>query len=201
MSIEHVIPQSCTHEDFKTHYSRYGALKRKRIYFVDPKTLQTILSKKKEVFRGRRSHPHFIAYENLVASCKGLLPDENEKFGRHCCNHKRENKKIIPIFFLNNVPLIIKYEKDGELTYPLRYEETIDEVINLKYLTLKRMRKAWAEVYSEYSLHEITSATGDRIKDIVAVFSSDLRSILYKETYWKLFLQYRWFYSYFQNQH
>jgi len=30
--------------------------------------------------------PHFIAYENLVASCNGYIPDEGKA---KCCNNKR----------------------------------------------------------------------------------------------------------------
>lgn len=175
-NLEHIIPQSCLSKEECKDYFKHG-VKRNIILWNEDRTKKLRTP----------PYPHFIAYENLVASCKS-----NDH-----CNHKRGKDKIIPIFFLNNASSIIQYEKDGELTYSEEYKDTV-KAINLNYLTLKRMREAWAKVCTECSLHEITSATGERRKDIIAIFSSDLRS--YIEKNWELFLQYRWFYSYFHTR-
>jgi hypothetical protein len=213
MTIEHVAPQACSINDFNIYYTRFGAIKCKRAFWADNKGLvmRIIINKKTKNLHSKRSRPHFMAYENLVASCNGKLPkdrndkdtsdskDTSDEYGKFCCNNKRGMQRIVPIFFLNNASKIIRYAKDGKLIYDeIKYKKDFVDIVNLDYFVLVRMRKAWFQVCNEFELKKIIEAKGEQIKDVSSVISSDIK--IFIESYWDLFLQYKWFYSYYKHK-
>lgn len=199
VTLEHVMPHNLKEETLKEevkYYKHYGRLK--QVYYapeipVAPK-LRT------------PPYPHSIAYENLTASCKGRIFDGSGEYKMHqCCNNPRGNKKIIPLFFLSNISEMIEYEKDGRISdNGDRYKASIDS-LKLNHDTLIFMRKIWArivmyhiEIKQVWSAKDNIEIRRDIIDDIDLERSE--RQNLKVDTYWKLLIEYHWFYYYFMKR-
>ncbi|NBK99891.1 MAG: hypothetical protein EOM50_18145 [Erysipelotrichia bacterium] len=198
VTLEHVMPH---HLDDKKrqeeimYYSKFGRLKRGKITYCPDEELSTKLH--------TPPYPHCIAYENLVVSCQGKVFEGGEKYVLHkCCNNFRGNNKIIPLFFIPRVVEIVRYEIDGTLTYFEKYDSTIKS-LNLMHSTLIFMRKTWAKiVINKISLNQVNKALTDieiraNIIDDIDINLSE-RKNLRIDLYWKLLIEYHWFYKYFQ---
>ena len=201
-TLEHVMPRKTKMGDYNTitHYlnsARY--MKRYVKWTKEPPRYRVKVP----------PFPHYCAYENLVASCDGSIyelknPDYQYPSKLHnCCNNIREQKEIIPMFYLKNINSVLIYEKDGELTYDDMYDSTI-QAINLEYPTLKLMRRAWAKICRGYTVEDVKNAVDDKdLRDIIiddSLLSSVDGNLLKKDNFWNLLLEYRWFYSYFKKK-
>jgi 5-methylcytosine-specific restriction endonuclease McrA len=87
-TLEHIIPNKSNESTVMDEYIAYGEIA-KNVFFwkkeSDSRSLQP------------PPFPHILAYENLVASCNGDIPDG----GLHqSCNNIRKQKKIIPVFYI-----------------------------------------------------------------------------------------------------
>jgi hypothetical protein len=148
--------------------------------------------------------PHFIAYQNLVASCNGELIDKNgHKLERHqCCNNRRESDFIIPFFFIPNISQIITYSKDGDIICDEEFVETF-RCLNLADGTLKLLRNAWYFLGRNVSETEIEASKNDLEKrfEILdeAEMDQKIKNTLLSDIYWNLFCEYKWFHSYYRS--
>lgn len=182
---------------FPEIYSKFGRLKRGKIYYCPDKEIP--ISPKLHT----PPYPHCIAHENLVASCQGKVFEGGEKYILHkCCNNFRGNDKIVPLFFIPRAAEIVRYEIDGTLTYFEKYESTISS-LNLMHSTLIFMRKIWAKiVINNISLNQVNKALTDNDIRINIIDDIDIdiseRKNLRIDLYWKLLIEYHWFYNYFQ---
>lgn len=178
-------------------YRKFGRLKRGKIYYCPDKEIP--ISPKLHT----PPYPHCIAHENLVASCQGKVFEGGEKYILHkCCNNFRGNDKIVPLFFIPRAAEIVRYEIDGTLTYFEKYESTISS-LNLMHSTLIFMRKIWAKiVINNISLNQVNKALTDNDIRINIIDDIDIdiseRKNLRIDLYWKLLIEYHWFYNYFQ---
>ena len=145
--------------------------------------------------------PHILAYENLVASCKGIIP---EKSSAQCCNIKRGEEEIIPVFYITNARNEFNYDVSGVIVCDSKYYDTI-EVLGLEAPTLQRFRRCWLNLPSQYDASDVNDACIDedlRHKiiddmDYSRISTSD-RGTIFNPTYWKAFAKYFWFYEYKQ---
>ncbi|KAA6312637.1 hypothetical protein EZS27_036462 [termite gut metagenome] len=194
LTLEHVIPQNVKNDNISEieHYYKF-------VSSFDVIYMPKIESNKELEYP---PYPHRIAYENLTASCDGSIYDGGEEYILHkCCNEKRENDKIIPLFFLPRIHYILKYEEDGRLTYPEEYDKTIKS-LNLDCDSLRVIRKVWARIRNnKITIPEVESAEMDfnQRKDIVVQLDleqSEEKNIKH-DLYWKLLIQFKWFYGYF----
>lgn len=203
VTLEHVMPHHITNnksqKDEIRYYSKFGRLKRKYVYYCPDANIPLSPQLCTPPF------PHCIAYENLVASCNGKVFEGGEKYLLHkskCCNNFRGNDKIIPLFFMPAVAEIIYYEIDGTLTYIEKYHPTISS-LNLMHPTLIFIRKVWAKiVINNISLSLVNKALTDNeartdIIDDIDIDKSE-RNTLKADVYWKLLIEFYWFYGYFQ---
>lgn len=178
-------------------FCKFGRLKRGKIYYCPDKEIP--ISPKLHT----PPYPHCIAHENLVASCQGKVFEGGEKYILHkCCNNFRGNDKIVPLFFIPRAAEIVRYEIDGTLTYFEKYESTISS-LNLMHSTLIFMRKIWAKiVINNISLNQVNKALTDNDIRINIIDDIDIdiseRKNLRIDLYWKLLIEYHWFYNYFQ---
>lgn len=185
------------YSSFPEIYSKFGRLKRGKIYYCPDKEIP--ISPKLHT----PPYPHCIAHENLVASCQGKVFEGGEKYILHkCCNNFRGNDKIVPLFFIPRAAEIVRYEIDGTLTYFEKYESTISS-LNLMHSTLIFMRKIWAKiVINNISLNQVNKALTDNDIRINIIDDIDIdiseRKNLRIDLYWKLLIEYHWFYNYFQ---
>ena len=200
VTLEHVMPHHLEDKKRKEevkYYSKFGRLKRGKIYYCPDKEIP--ISPKLHT----PPYTHCIAHENLVASCQGKVFEGGEKYILHkCCNNFRGNDKIVPLFFIPRAAEIVRYEIDGTLTYFEKYESTISS-LNLMHSTLIFMRKIWAKiVINNISLNQVNKALTDNDIRINIIDDIDIdiseRKNLRIDLYWKLLIEYHWFYNYFQ---
>lgn len=203
VTLEHVMPHHIKNDTSKKdeikYYSKFGRLKRKHVYYCSDADIPSSPKLRTPPY------PHCIAYENLVASCNGKVFDNGKEYGLHkskCCNNFRGNEKIIPLFFIPRVAEIISYEIDGTLTYIEKYHPTISS-LNLMHPTLIFIRKVWAKiVINNISLSLVNKALiDDKVREeIIEDIDIDKseRNTLKAGVYWKLLIEFYWFYGYFQ---
>lgn len=207
-TLEHIVPQTATEKDFEEYK------KDEFTHIKEHLLLSSEYTKKKNP--SFDPLPHTVAYDNLVASCKGLFPKlskignaEQDESG-HCCNNKRGNDKALPIYFLHDVSDIIRYHKSGRIIYEYNdpwYEACVEMVGNarLNWETLTDIRQLWfvmrdvpkRDILSCKDENErrdliqdnlyLTDINGDRIKQLTKKFK--------KKEYWSVFLLYDWFHT------
>ena len=194
-TLEHIIPNKTKKQEVFDKYMDVDILR------------DNVISWTKDHFQTKQNtppFPHFIAYQNLVASCNGELPTENlSKIILHqCCNNRRSDNYIYPLFYLKNINEEISYSKDGDILYDDQYKKTI-EVLNLNQNTLKLMRKAWFQIGIEYTVKDVEYAIANQIKRSEILDDIDielnLKMTLKTELYWKFLFQYNWFFNYYKN--
>lgn len=151
--------------------------------------------------------PHTVTFENLVASCNGTFPDKDG--AAQCCNHRRGQRHIYPLFYISGIENEITYMEDGTMQPAVRcarqveYRQTIDSV-RLNCQNLKDIRRLWHLLGNE-DRDVLVACLNDRNlrnRKLMAVLSLDNRLIkqdinilnkFMKDEYWKTFLLYHWF--------
>lgn len=193
-TMEHVIPKGVDENALNSYISKYPLCFTEVVHrssFTNTSTTPP--------------YPHQVAYQNIVASCKGIL-DENSQ-SSYCCNNKRVRNEINPIMFNRRAEQCVEYVAfSGEIrsccTTDISIELTIIN-LGLNNDTLKEIRMLWALITKKGTL--ISSSTKKR-NVIQSLFGTDLFSAIplaYKkyftnDYYWRLLQSYRWFEGYFQ---
>lgn len=187
-TIEHIIPNNAKEIKSYDLYSSYGRIG-ETVFFWEKDLRETKITR-------MPPFPHILAYENLVASCNGFIPENG--YGK-CCNNKRGSDDIIPVFYLHSV---FEYDPDGRIDCDILYENTITS-LGLDQDTLTLFRRCWLNLPSSYNPLDVINAIADEdlrdqiIDDMTFEFISiDDRLTITAEVYWKSFANYFWFYSY-----
>ena len=203
VTLEHIIPQSCSPDDFK----KYMDLN------VYPLTAQEVIRTADftgvdDIKTDRR--PHTVTFENLTASCEGKFPDKGGS--SLCCNNKRGEKNIYPLFYVADVENELEYMDDGSVypnercSHPIEYVETIQHV-RLNCQSLKDIRRLW-HLFGNVPYEKIESCLTDK-----ALREETLLNVLFQnpdmsgqdekisnkfrtnDDYWHTLLLYRWFHQ------
>lgn len=148
-----------------------------------------------------------MSYHNLVASCDGTTFENNRIQGSRCCNNKRQNRFVLPIFLKDGLASGIHYTSKGELDYDdtIYNSKWFDENhLNLNNYWIKLVRKIWYRIsQSEYTAQNVDEARNDKslrqniIDDID--FGNEISSWSDNDSAWNLLSEYSWFYQYYKN--
>ncbi len=194
LTLEHVMPRKIK-DDLANQLLFYSK-------YISPAKVKYQTAINQKIQLTPPPYPHEIAYENLTASCDGRLYEGGNKYRLHaCCNNKRGNEKIIPLFFLPRIHYILIYEEDGRLTYEEEYDSTIKS-LNLDCSSLRLIRKVWAcLINNNIKIADVKTAEKDKNlrKDIIVQLGLERseESNIKNDLYWELLLQFYWFYGYF----
>lgn len=205
VTLEHIIPNHISESDFerdKARYSDYFKFDKKHIKVF----VHGVWEDKKKQLKPP-PFPHFVAYDNLVASCDGrTLNNLDIITPHHCCNNYREDRFVAPLFYKENVEDLIRYDSKGNIDCDEKYVRYLDErALNLMTYSFCQIRRFWRIIaQSEYTVDDILNARTDttRRNDIIDDISdnSDRWNSVRKEIVWKLFADYSWFYYYYTRQ-
>lgn len=217
-SIEHVMPHHCKKKNGEVDYRTINYYKRFNKNFKNVAYIH--LNGSTHRWHTGPKYPHFCAYENLVLSCDGSLfvDEDNEKniypSKLHlCCNERRGNKQIVPLFFLSNVKELIVYKEDGRIEISnkvksilrqIELSNTIDELV-LDHERLIIIRQVWCLIAKShlYGIDEVKIAISDDTlrRNILADCGVPARieKRVRQPIYWSLLYDYYWFYRYFSN--
>jgi len=155
-------------------------------------------------------HPHYVSYHNLVASCNGQTAcchgEDYKEISHNCCNNKRQERFVMPIFYDEKVEELFGYGKDGKLVYDDEcFEEKWFDKDHLNLISdwLTSVRRFWYELsHSEYSVEDVEKAITDEdlrteimdeIDPQARIFAAGLPDRL-----WIIISEYSWFYHYYR---
>lgn len=200
ITLEHIIPQSCD----KAKFNLYIGLN------VSPLTADNVVRTGDFTSVPNVStppRPHTVTFENLVASCDGTFPDKDGT--SQCCNHKRGDNEVYPMFYVATVGDEITYMDDGSMqpsvgcAHQMEYRRTIENV-RLNCQNLKDIRRLW-HLFDCEEFQVLVSCLDDknlRNRTLITVLfkqkdlverDSDILTKFMKDDYWKTFLLYHWF--------
>lgn len=159
VTLEHIIPQSSD----VAKYNYYIGLN------VTPLSANNVV--RTGAFTGVQNivippRPHTVTFENLVASCNGTFPDKTGS--SQCCNHKRGNEDIYPMFYVVTVGNEITYTQDGSMqpntqcTHQAEYRTTIQKA-RLNCTNLQDIRRLW-HLFAGERIDNLTACLADKNK-------------------------------------
>ena len=199
-TLEHIIPQNSQTTE---GYDKYHELSNQEILLTKDYTSAQI--------QNRPPYPHTVAWNNLVLSCKGQFPLDNN-VSSHCCNNARLSDYAPPVYYLSDIEDCISIMQDGSIRARIgnRYDD-VDSTIKaakLNCLALKEIRRLWY-LLRDLPYKEIVRCVYDRnlrMKTLVSAFTmNNLKDIHFvfkyqKDDYWQVFMKYHLFYRIFQGK-
>lgn len=193
ITLEHVIPNKSAAVEF-AFYKAMPITAFSRVKHIDDFV--------SSIFRANSSFlyfPHTVAYENLTASCDGLLQPGNET--RCCCNNKRGNARIYPIMLDSAIASSVCYGKSGILYFdppadPLIQNSIGPNALDLNNQTLKDIRALWGKIKNSH----LDLSRGLMETDVLEVLGDNAPERFHKfylnPYYFNLLKDYDWFYLY-----
>ena len=189
-TLEHIIPNKAPDSATYSDYAQYGEIATNVFFWMENMRFSKI---------NTPPFPHIIAYENLVASCNGYIPDEGQA---KCCNNKRGAEKIIPLFYIPNAKEEFTYNDKGLILCHAKYYNSI-RILGLENHTLQLFRRCWLNLPAQYSIKDVCKANIDSMLRIQIVDDMDFskislsdRTTIQNQTYWNSFKNFYWFYRY-----
>ena len=205
VTLKHVIPHKITPKEWEHDRAKYRQFSNLRDDKVTVCLGGKLIDPKRRF--GMPPFPHFIAYDNLVASCNGqTLNEDGEEIKQHCCNNMRGNNYVEPLYFHSNVAEEIGYDGRGHIICAEEYVPYLQKEIGVNIMSpfLNRVRLFWKQVAdSEYTVEQLYEAESDeelRQNIIDDIFVTDLLGewqFLMKRKNWSIYLAYDWFCSYY----
>lgn len=209
MTLEHVIPHKISQEEWDKDKERYRKIPQFNVDNLDVCIGGNITNPYKKF--GMPPYPHFLAYDNLVASCNGQTLDESLNIvPHHCCNNMRGKNYIEPLYFHSNVSSEIMYDGRGHIQCSEEYVPYLQEEtgINIMSSFLNDVRLFWKKIAdSDYTVEQVFKAEDDydlRINIIDDIFTTDPTGhwlFLLEQRFWCIYSEYDWFYSYYYKRH
>lgn len=199
-TLEHIIPQSSATAD---GYNRYNELSEHEIIL----TSDFVSAHNQSC----PPYPHTVAWNNLVVSCNGCFPLDNN-VSSHCCNNARSSDFAPPVYYLRDIGSRIVFMQDGTMMAGNGdLHDDVQSTINaakLNYSALKEIRRLWYLLRNR-PYREIVKCLYDRdlrIQTLCSISSmenlADIRFVYkyLKDEYWEVFMKYHLFYTIFQNK-
>ncbi len=222
VTLEHVIPQRIKEGLWNKHkndFQSFDCLKDDKVTVCyggelsDDKTQITQIP-----------HPHYVSYHNLVASCDGETfckikkntesdddvdtDAQSLKIVSNCCNLKRGEQFIMPIFFYSDIEQRFGYDKEGKLEYPDEFDDLWfdKDHLNLSCDWLNGVRKFWYEFsqLNQYSEDSVEKAITDEKLRVEILEEVDPVNTMFQgfnnDRLWVILSEYSWFYNYYKNK-
>lgn len=212
VTLEHIIPHQIKEiewQDTKEEYLKFGPLSSDKVnvcyegkYDQPTKPITGL------------PHPHFVSYHNLVASCNGetcCCKELSFKIVSHnCCNNKRQERFVMPMFYYDNIDDLLGYNEEGKLEYDddyIKEEWFNDKHLNLSSSWLNSVREFWYELAlsGEYSAEQVERAITEKElrSDIIDDVDPDatIFSAAVTDSLWVILSEYSWFYNYYKNKY
>lgn len=207
VTIEHIIPHNIKRDAWnrdRVSYAQFPNLQDKYITICFDGALTEAQKSKRFT---RIPYPHFISYHNLVASCDGSMFESNKIISGRCCNNKRQDKFVMPVYLSSEMAGGISYDSKGKLDFDDEYYGPMfsGDCLNLTCAWLTLVRRLWYRLSnSDYTDQDVEHAIEDKNlrQDIIddIDFSNQISSWHENDSVWILFSEYSWFYHYYSNK-
>jgi hypothetical protein len=153
-------------------------------------------------------YPHTVAYNNLVVSCNGSFTDGTRAL---CCNLKRRDDKVFPLYLLPDAENHITYTPNGRAISISDQQERGGMLIDntgLNCQILVEIRRLWYLLRHENFLEICACSHREGKRKYILcrnLFNSDADTkrdldILKKfslQNYWDKLMKYHYFYNYY----
>lgn len=199
-TLEHIIPQKLTTTN---GYDTYSELSAHEIVLTD--------DFRSAPNQNRPPYPHTVAWNNLVVSCNGHFPLDNNVTS-HCCNNARSSDFAPPVYYLPDIEARIIYMQDGTMLAQIGelYDNVQDTIraAKLNHQSLKEIRRLWY-LLRNLPYKEIVKCLHDRnlrMKTLISVFNMDNKKDVdfifkyHRNEYWEVFMKYHLFYTIFHGK-
>ena len=211
LNIEHVIPRNIQAKDDGEEFAKYINASP---FLEQNVELASDFAKKqftnKEELSEVTKFPHRIALPNLLASCNG-------KFGKPsdgcCCNNARSNDYLLPLMLMPEAKQHIRYDRRSGIIVMYPEEKSWEKLLQtLNDDTYKEIRLLWYKAWLHKDKIKLESLadydTKERTLFLNLIFDVDNFTQISEEyqkyagiltgdsTYWKLFLDFDWFFNY-----
>lgn len=207
VTLEHIVPQRIKNTEWDADKDRYQQFPNLNDSHITVCFKGELSEEQKKTKLTGMPYPHFISYHNLVASCDGTTFENNKMQGCRCCNNKRQERFVLPIFLKDELAHGIHYTKKGELDY--NDEEVYDgewfdaNHLNLNNYWIKLVRRLWYKISkSEYTVKDIDEARANQAlrQEIIDDIDSGNEILSWNEndSAWSLLSEYSWFYQYYR---
>lgn len=203
VSIEHLVPETLEGLSDSENYNFYAGLSSDiRDYVISGAEFDEQSKKQHIDVNTLTRFPHLIAHSNLFPACRDSLGCS--------CNHRRGNKKILPMMLMDGIESIVEYAIDGHIK--LKYTDvsvviTTFENLKINNDTLVQIRHLWY-LFSRRQINPTTqnALTKDQMKTFIEQafdgnVDNDYKQYYENDYYRTLVLQYNWFYDYYLKQY
>ena len=208
VTLEHIIPHQITDKDWNTDKNKYQQFPNLNDKHVSVCIGGELSEEQKITKITGMPYPHYVSYHNLVASCDGKLMEQNTLYSSRCCNNKRQERFVLPIYLDENLSKGIGYTKKGELEFD---DEVYDDKwfdkdhLNLCNSWIVLVRRLWYRIaISEYTAQNIEDAkTQDSLRRNIIDdidFDEEIDSWFDNKEAWNLLSEYSWFYGYYKSK-
>lgn len=208
VTIEHIIPKGINQNQWNNENAQYREFPELASNNVDV-CLGGSYTRISTKINGL-PHPHFMSYHNMVASCDGGLMLDDSLKKNQCCNNRRGDKLVLPMYFSTNIQQEIEYKGDGDIELndnDSNYRISWFYHLNLLCSELKKMRRFWYLVSSqtEYTAKDVEHAVTDQdVRDEIQTKFGRIDGTEWQAlgnvNYLKWLSSYCWFYYYFKNK-
>ena len=194
ITFEHIVPQSEITLAGLNHYTHYPIIAQNVCLQSDFENAS--------VKKNTPPYPLQIAYENLTASCNGVLPDGSTK---RTCNNFRGSNFVEPLFYVSTIEDDITYFKGGIMLSSNSLHDTSIITLHLNYPLLQRIRQVWYHISTE-NISDIENADTESKRNVILTLNlmglppndrNSLIAVFKTNLFWNALLQYKWFYSYY----
>ncbi|MGL5561108.1 MAG: hypothetical protein ACRDCN_00600 [Tannerellaceae bacterium] len=193
-TLEHVIPKSCDKQSVDSYLAKYPTWFNNVHHFgnLTPPFSDPL-------------YPHVIAYDNLIASCKG---DINGSRSSLCCNNRRGNVEIVPLPFDPDISEKVMYMRlNGEMRVAESADDTERQAIadtiedlGLNEGRVREIRMLWFRTKRKNAINFVFQndkrALANAIfetEEYTSIAEPEFVKYFTEESYWKLFCEYKWF--------
>lgn len=208
VTYEHIIPHKIKPNEWNEDKGKYMQFPNLNSAHVTVCFDGELTAKQKISKMASMPYPHFVSYHNLVASCDGAVFEDEALHNSHCCNNKRQERFVMPIYLSKELSSGISYTSKGDLDYDdsLYDSQWFDELhLNLTNAWITLVRRIWYKISnSEYTNKDVELARIDKglRQDIIDDVDSnnEISSWAESDSAWNLFSEYSWFYGYYERR-
>jgi len=150
---------------------------------------------------GYTKYPQSVAYQNMVLSCKGWMPDATSD--SKTCNLKRQHQTIVPFVLVSTINQEFVYRKNGSAYWnnDPRITDPAIKVLNLNHNTLRMIRRIWFYAMDKgIDIPMVTDRSAflyglldEQIDDLTRENSWTKMLLFLRDSYWNMLLEFDYF--------
>lgn len=209
VTFEHIVPHRIKFSEWNEDKDKYTSFPNLDSDHITICFDGELTEKQKTLKMVNMPFPHYVSYHNLVASCDGVTFEGEAFNSSRCCNNRRQERFVMPIFLSKALSSGIKYTSKGELdyddsVYDFRWFDA--EHLNLTNAWITLVRRIWYRISrSEYTDCHVEQARIDKVlrQEIIDDVDSnnEISAWAESDSAWNLFSEYSWFYDYYNSRY